>query len=72
MLATALSLVAACRDATAPDLPPTPTSVEVAYCAGREPTWLAFQEGDGAWTQELPTLSGRKTLFHHTFTTNRG
>jgi hypothetical protein len=49
-----------------------PTSVEVPFCAGLEPSWVAFQDGNGAWTQALPVIAGQKVTFGHSFTTDRG
>ena len=50
----------------------TALTVDVAYCAGLQPAWLAFQDGDGAWTRTLPVQRGNKIVFTHTFTSNRG
>jgi len=44
----------------------------VAYCAGLEPTWVAFQDGDAAWTQAQPTPSGSNKTFRHEFAADRG
>ena len=78
-LALALSLLTACNsDSSAPTEPdgpppsPTPSAVDVVYCRGAEPAWVAFQDGDGAWTQALPIASAQYTSFHHDFTSNRG
>ena len=67
-LALAISLLGACSDDTnnpaappsppAPEPDPTPTSVEIAFCNGAEPQWVAFQDGDGEWTRAQPTISG--------------
>jgi hypothetical protein len=46
--------------------------VTVAYCTGFQPTWVAFQDGDGAWTQTLPAASGANTTFRHEFSADRG
>lgn len=72
-----VSLVSACSsDAPAPTEPggppPTPSAVDVAYCRGAEPAWVAFQDGDGAWTRSQPIASGAYTTFHHDFASNRG
>jgi hypothetical protein len=71
----ALSLLWGCSDApTAPTSVrggPT-TDVDVAFCGGLEPEWVAFQEGDGAWTRALPVVAGRTVTFHHTFAADRG
>src|SRR6185436_654181 len=78
-LALALSLLTACNsDSSAPTEPdgpsPTPTAsaIDVVYCRGAEPAWVAFQDGDGAWTQAQPIASGQFTSFHHDFNANRG
>jgi len=75
----ALSVLSACsHDSSDPvyptEPPPSPASsaVEVAYCRGAEPLWVAFQDGDGAWTRANPIASGQYTTFHHDFTSNRG
>ena len=48
------------------------STVDVTYCPGLEPVWLAFQDGDGAWTRTLPVQRDGKVVFTHTFTSNRG
>src|SRR5947209_10185286 len=51
-----IAAVSACSDGTlpsAPPPPPPPISVAVAYCI--QPAWVAFQDGEGAWTQAQPT-----------------
>ncbi len=75
----ALAVLSACgydsSDPTYPTEPspnPTPSSVDVVYCRGAEPGWVAFQDGDGAWTHAQPVASGQFTKFHHDFTSNRG
>src|SRR5438046_245322 len=48
-----VATLGACSDGTLPSTPPPPpppTTVAVAYCAGLEPTWVAFQDGDAAWS----------------------
>lgn len=68
-----LVAVAACSDATNPIVPPPPSfTARVAYCAGNEPDWVAFQDGAGAWTQALPEASNGRVLFAHTFLADRG
>src|SRR6266566_5024301 len=67
-----VAVVSACSDGTLPSAPPPPTTVAVAYCAGLEPTWVAFQSGDGAWTQAQPTVSGSNKTFRHEFAADRG
>ncbi|TMB09615.1 MAG: hypothetical protein E6J71_27840 [Deltaproteobacteria bacterium] len=70
-----IAAVSACSDGTLPSTPPPPpppTPVAVAYCDGLEPMWVAFQDGDGAWTQALPTPSGSNTTFRSEFSAGRG
>ena len=69
-----LLAVAACSDATNPVVPPPPPpfTAHVAYCAGNEPRWVAFQDGSGAWTQALPEASNGRVVFTHTFLSDRG
>lgn len=55
-----------------PPPPPPPTTVSVAYCTGLEPDWVAFQDGDGAWTHAQPTVSGPNTTFRYEFSAGRG
>ena len=65
--------VSACSDGTlpsAPPPPPPPISVAVAYCI--QPAWVAFQDGEGAWTQAQPTPSGSNTTFRYEFSAGRG
>jgi hypothetical protein len=76
-LALLVWLLAACSDATTsvmppPPPPPPPASVAVAYCAGLEPMWVAFQDGDGAWTRALPTTSNGNVVFQATIASVRG
>lgn len=74
-LILALSILTACSsdkiDAPQPIVGP-PTTVAVPFCAGLEPSWVAFQDGDGAWTQALPVIGGQRVTFGHAFTTDRG
>ena len=46
-------------------------AVAVSYCAAIAPTWVAFRDGDGAWTRETPSVAGSTTTFRHSFTSNR-
>ena len=69
------AIVSACADsmtAPGPATPPGPVTATVSYCAGLEPLWVAFQDGDGAWTRALPTVSDGKTVFQFTFASKRG
>jgi hypothetical protein len=75
----ALSVLSACSyDSSNPTYPtdpppsPTPSAVDVAYCRGAEPLWVAFQDGDGAWMHVRPVASGQYTTFHYVFTQARG
>ena len=68
-----VSILCACSDAsTSPGATNTgtPQDIEVAYCSGA-PRWVAFQDGDGPWTQALPSISGQHIVFRHTFTSRR-
>jgi len=66
------ALVACSDDPVAPVRMPVPeTAVAVTYCAPVAPTWVAFRDGDGNWTRELPDASGSRTTFHHVFTSHR-
>lgn len=70
----ALALLAACSDSTSPSYgPPGPgTPVAVEFCADEAPNWVAFQDGDGAWTEARPTASGTRVRYEQTFNANRG
>ena len=74
--AFALALLAACGDhassGTDPHPRPEPTPVDVVFCTGAQPIWLAFQDGEGAWTRAQPTIAGSLATFHLGFTENRG
>ena len=75
LIVLALSVAAACSDSTTspPVIDPGPsTAVDVPFCAGLEPNWVAFQDGDGAWTQAQPIVTGQRVSFHHEFAANRG
>ena len=74
----ALSALSACSyDSAGPTYPtdpppsPTPSAVDIAFCRGAEPLWVAFQDGDGAWTHARPIAGGQLTTFHHDFTSDR-
>ena len=79
----ALSLVIACSNdgmtsAPAPGPPPSsgpphsPTTVEVRFCNGVAPDWVAFQDGDAAWARATPVVDGAITRFRYAFTSERG
>src|SRR5262245_23843017 len=74
-LALLVEILAACSDATTsvmPPPPPPPQTLTVAFCDFNVPIWVAFQDGDGAWTRAQPLVSPGKTEFTHTFTAARG
>ncbi len=48
------------------------TSVAVAFCSALAPTWVAFQDGNGDWTQATPTTVGSTAVYRRLFVTNRG
>ena len=64
------ALVACSDDPVAP-LPVSENAVAVTYCAPLAPTWVAFRDGDGSWTRELPDGSGSRTTYRHSFKTQR-
>jgi hypothetical protein len=73
----ALTLAAGCNDSTSPPYtngggPGPGTSVTIAFCPGSEPDWLAFQDGDGTWTRAQPTISGSRTTYQNTFSSDHG
>jgi hypothetical protein len=63
---------AACHDDVAAPHPISDHAIAVTYCAAAAPLWVAFQDGDGAWTRALPEASGGNVAFRHEFTSNRG
>src|SRR5262245_123916 len=72
-----LCLLAACNtdrvmSARVPDPSPTQTTVDVPFCSAFAPDWVAFQDGDGAWTRVPPVVGGGKTRFRYSFSSNRG
>lgn len=70
------AVASACSDSTtSPPQPPITTNgqtVAVAYCSALAPTWVAFQDGDGAWTRALPEVRGNITTFRQELSSNRG
>lgn len=70
-----LIAVSACSDAAMspapPPPPPPPNTARVAYCVGSEPLWVAFQDGDEAWTRALPSTSNGNVVFQRTFASDR-
>src|SRR3954471_12686388 len=75
----ALSILSACNDRNLvaplggdPGVGPL-TTVDVLYCAGPgAPAWVAFQDGEGAWTTATPILDGRHAVYRHSFAANHG
>ena len=66
-----LSFAVACTKDMTGVRPIDAKAVDVAFCD--TPTWVAFQDGDGAWTRATPpTIAGAVSTYHHTFTTDRG
>lgn len=61
----------ACNSDSAGPRPVPDRAVAVSYCAAIAPTWVAFRDGDGAWTRETPSVTGSTTTFRHAFTSNR-
>ena len=49
-----------------------PQPVMVRYCVGTEPSWVAFQDGNGVWTHVDPTVSGDTITFRSDLSTDRG
>lgn len=74
-LSLGMSALAACSDyarkTTGPDPDPGPTTVDVAFCNGAQPQWVAFQDGDGVWTRADPAITGQVATFRHAFSSNR-
>lgn len=73
----ALTLAAACNDSTSPPYtngggPGPGTPVSITFCAGSEPNWVAFQDGNGTWTRAQPTTTGSRTTYQSTFNSDRG
>ena len=69
-----IEILAACSDPTTSVMqppPPPPVSVQVAYCPGLEPAWVAFQDGDGAWTRAMPTTANGRVTFAANLTSDR-
>src|SRR5690349_4402877 len=61
----------ACNSESVGPRPVPDRAVAVSYCAAIAPIWVAFRDGDGAWTRETPSVAGSTTTFRHTFTGNR-
>lgn len=67
------AVLGACHDDTTAPGRPDPQAITVAFCAEEAPLWVAFQDGDGAWTRVLPEVSGGTTRrFSHEFSSDRG
>jgi hypothetical protein len=73
-LILALSILGGCSSdkvtSPVPVVPP-PSTIDVVYCTGLQPDWVAFQDGDGAWIRGLPAVDGERITFRNTFTTDR-
>jgi len=74
----ALSILSACSNDVNVVAPPVvdpgsgpPTTVDVRFCADEAPAWVAFQDGDGAWTTVSPTREGPHAVYRHSFAANR-
>lgn len=69
-----LGALGGCSESTAPTQgqTPGPVTVAVAYCNGSQPDWVAFQDGDGAWTRATPAMMGDTISFQYVFHANRG
>jgi hypothetical protein len=48
-----------------------PSTIDVAYCSGQQPDWVAFQDGDGPWIKGQSFADGPRVTFRHVFTTDR-
>ena len=72
----ALCVVAACsKEAMTSTRTPDPSrsvTIDIPFCSAVAPEWVAFQDGDGAWTRALPVVVGQKTRFRFTFGADRG
>jgi hypothetical protein len=64
------ALVAACSEADRPSTGSRDGGSRD-YCAAAAPTWVAFRDGDGPWTQQLADGTGSRTTFRKAFTSNR-
>ena len=69
-----LSILAGCSSdrvtSPEPKIVP-PSTIDVAYCSGQQPNWVAFQDGDGPWIQGQSFVDGPRVIFRHIFTTDR-
>ncbi len=65
-----MALLCSCSDGVVS--PPSPQSVSVAFCDALAPLWLAFQDGDGAWTRVEPAHAGGSRVFQFAVASNRG
>jgi hypothetical protein len=66
--------LAACStySSTGPTIPPETQLVQVSWCRGLAPAWVAFQDGDGPWTRATPTGTGANITYEYPFASNRG
>jgi hypothetical protein len=69
-----LSILAGCSServtSPGPKVVP-PSTIDVAYCSGQQPDWVAFQDGDGPWIKGQSFADGPRVTFRHVFTTDR-
>ena len=74
-LLTICALAACSNDGITPAREPDPSqlvTVDIPFCSAAVPSWVAFQDGDGAWTRALPLVEGQKTRFRYAFNSDRG
>lgn len=72
LLTAAAAAASACLDAPAGPVPvPMSQTVQVSWCRGLAPIWVAFQDGDGPWTRATPARTGDTITFQHAFTAGR-
>jgi hypothetical protein len=56
--------------AEVPTEPVTPTEVTLKFCGA--PAWIAYQDGDGAWTEAKGVATGAKQAYTFTMTSAKG
>jgi hypothetical protein len=70
-LLVAAAALAGCSDGTAP-ITPDVTATRLLFCPGWQPDWVAFQDGDGPWSNVPVKFIGKFARFDYNFTANRG